>query len=45
VQVRGEMAELERALAVRLSAFDASPDGTVAQLLERLVESFPQRTH
>lgn len=44
-RVRAEMVELERALAGRLGAFEAAPEDRVVQLLERLIESFPGRTH
>ncbi len=41
--VRGELVELERAVMSRLGTSADPPEGTVAQLLQLLVASFPQR--
>ena len=43
-RVRGEMGDLEGAVARRLGAFEDWPEGAVAQLLEGLTTSFPRRT-
>jgi hypothetical protein len=42
-RVRGELGELERAVAVRRGAFAAAPEDAVGLLLERLVAGFTQR--
>jgi hypothetical protein len=39
--VRGELGELERAVARRLGAFEGAPEDRVGLLLERLVACFP----
>ena len=42
--VRGELGDLERAIARRAGTFGDMPDPPVGHLLERLVDQFPERT-
>lgn len=43
-RVRRELGDLERAIALRLGAYEETPEHPVGLLLERLVAEFPERT-